>query len=276
MSTPLTPIPSSTPKRASEDDDGEPQKVSPVQRKTSDGRVLYKGWSDDCLDTLIVSSDDKGFYINGCMLEGHSTVFRDMFSVQAVTSPPQTPVSPSSSGSPHPRLLELTDTTFEDSQTISSVLFILEDAQYTLSRLIASAGVRTVPILHHVLLFAQKWDIRFITSRLHEWICEVAIESHRAPYNKFSQYDFLKLAMFADLPYAGYTVIGSWSPPVALDVTFAFWRERREDALDIMKWSKKTWAVWTLEWLYALQHSLVDSPGDKQKRAASFIKHLTS
>ncbi|ODN75835.1 hypothetical protein L202_05830 [Cryptococcus amylolentus CBS 6039] len=275
MSTPLTPIPFSTPKRASKDDDEEPKKVSPVQRKTPDGRVLYKGWSDDSLDTLIVSSDNKRFYIEGCMLEGHSTVFRDMFSVRAATSPPQTPLSPCSSGSPYPRLLELTDTTSEDSQTICTLLFILEDAQYTLSRLVTFAGVRTVPILYHVPLFAKKWEMRFLISHLHEWICKVALESYKAPYNKFSQHDFLKLAMLADLPYAAHAVISSWTLPVVLQ-EYGYWAVRSEDALDIMKWSKKAWAEWTPEWLYALQHSSVDSPGDKQKSAASSIKHLTS
>ncbi|WVQ76445.1 hypothetical protein IAR50_006112 [Cryptococcus sp. DSM 104548] len=82
----------------------------------------------DSVNAQLVSSDDTGFYIEKCMLEGHGTVFRDMFSVQKANSPPQTPTSPSN-GNSRPHILEVSDTTFETAQTISTVLFILEDDQ---------------------------------------------------------------------------------------------------------------------------------------------------
>ncbi|ODO01877.1 hypothetical protein L198_02605 [Cryptococcus wingfieldii CBS 7118] len=221
-----------TPKRAKTAEEQDQQMPSPATLKRSHDRQLHDGLSDGSLDTLL-----------------------SLGTCSRTPSQSETPFSASSSGVPRSRLLELTDTTFENSPAISTVLSILKDEQYTLSRLIASAGAKTTLILWHVLLFAKKWEMRYLKFRLQEWICEVAIESYKASMT------FFELAAMLAEP---------------MEDAYSLWGVKHEHALDAMKWTKKAWVEWTPEWLYALQHASARWPGagDKQNRAAGFIRLL--
>ncbi|ODO01873.1 hypothetical protein L198_02601 [Cryptococcus wingfieldii CBS 7118] len=255
------------------DTDSYADQKKPPPRKLAKSASM---WTDDSHDVKLVSSDEEAFYVPSYMLKAQSAVFRDMLSSELLD-----PFLSRSDGNAklppqrHHHVLELIDDELENAENLTIVLTLLDSLDYTLTDFVTTHKSKTPTIMWSILLFAKKWDMPFLCSRLSDWICQLAVESHKPPYNKFSQFDFFKLAACSGLPHAASVVLSTWWCPKDKP-EWTVWAFTGCRPLNPEFLTRREWVALPPEYKRALQRSLTLHPRDRLARAREFQAMVTT
>ncbi|ODN75828.1 hypothetical protein L202_05826 [Cryptococcus amylolentus CBS 6039] len=205
-----------------------------------------------------------------------SAVFRDMLSSELLDSSlSRLDGDAKSTPQRHHHVLELIDDELENAENLTIVLTLLDSLNYKLTDFVATHKSKTPTIMWSILLFAKKWGMPFLCSRLSDWICQLAVESHKPPYTKFSQYDFFKLAACFGLLHAASVVLSTWWCPRDKP-EWTVWAFPGFGPLDPELLTRREWVALPFEYMSALQTSLALHPRDRLERARMFHALVTT